>query len=289
MIKKLDKKLVLRELFMDVFSGVLLAIGIQGFTLNAHFAPGGINGAAIILNYLFHLPIGTLIILLNIPIVLVSFRLIGKNFLLRSLKSMVIGAYIMDWLGLYLPSYSGSPMLAAIFAGIFSGLGFGILFREGTSTGGTDFLIYSAKKLRPDWSLGQIAQIIDDSILILGAFVFGNIDAVLYGLIYTFVSSVVMDRFIGRFDSGKMALIITKYGEEMCTAIDDVCQRGSTRLTAFGGYQGEPKEVVLCVCSRRQLFMVQQAVKDVDEDAFMIVGEFEQVYGNGFRELMKKG
>lgn len=286
MRKQVMMKKVLWELAMDVLSGILLAISVQGFTLNAHFAPGGLNGAAVILNYLFHLPIGTLIILLNIPIVLVSFRLIGKEFLLRSLKSMIIGAYIMDWLGMIMPSYSGSPMLAAIFAGIFSGVGFGILFREGTSTGGTDFLIYSAKKLRPDWSLGQITQLIDGSVLILGAAVFHNIDAVLYGLIYTIVSSMVMDKFLGRFDSGKMALIITKNGRAMCTAIDEMSSRGSTRLMAHGGYKGEPKEVVLCVCSRRQLILVQQAVMDVDEDAFMIVGEFEQVYGNGFQELL---
>jgi len=117
---------------------------------------------------------------------------------------------------------------------------------------------------------------------------FHNIDAVLYGLIYTIVSSVVMDKFMGQFDSGNMAFIITKYGKEMCDHIDALSSRGSTRLMAYGGYKGEPKEVILCVCSRRQLVMVQQAVKDVDEDAFMIVGKFDQVYGNGFQELMEK-
>lgn len=271
-----------RELVIDSISGILMAVSVQVFAVNANFAPGGLNGLGIIINYLTGLPIGAVVLVLNIPIILFSFRILGKQYLIRSVQSMIVAAFYMDHVAIYFPAYTGSPMLAAIFSGIFAGVGCAVLFMADSCTGGSDFLILSFKKLRPQMSVGQLVQAVDGSVLILAAIVFRNIDAVLYGLIYTIIQAYVVDKMMYNQDSGKLALIITKAGQTLCTKIDEAVGRGSTRFAVAGGYQGDKKEMVMCVCSRKQIADIRRVVKAEDPQAFMIITEFTQVIGNGF-------
>ncbi|PNV63122.1 hypothetical protein C0033_06280 [Clostridium sp. chh4-2] len=181
------------ELAVDCVGSLLIGISVVVFALNANFAPGGINGMSIIINYLTGLPIGAVIIGLNIPIILFSFRLLGKRFFLVSLKTMVISSLFIDHVVCYFPPFSGSRLAAALLSGLFAGTGFALIYLQNSSTGGSDFLIMSAKKLNPGFSIGQITQILDGSVILIAGFVFREIDAIIYGIIYTLVNSFVID------------------------------------------------------------------------------------------------
>lgn len=192
MNKDFVKKMVF-AVAVDCVGSLLIGISVVVFALNADFAPGGINGMGIIVNHLTGLPIGVVIVGLNIPIILVSFRLLGKEFFLASIKTILISSFFIDHVVCYLPAYTGSRLTAAVLAGIFAGTGFALIYLQNSSTGGSDFLIMSVKKLKPQFSIGTITQILDGSVILAAGFVFRNIDAVLYGIIYTVINSIAID------------------------------------------------------------------------------------------------
>lgn len=184
---------LLPALAVDCIGSLLIGISVVVFALNADFAPGGINGMGIIVNYLTGLPIGAIIIALNIPMILVSFRLLGRHFFLSSVKTMLISSFFIDHVVCYLPAFTGSRLAAAIFSGVFAGTGFALIYLQNSSTGGSDFLIMSVKKLKPQLSIGRITQMLDGSVILLAGFIFHNVDAVFYGIIYTVINSLVID------------------------------------------------------------------------------------------------
>lgn len=276
-------KSVLLDLSSDIVGSILYSIGLYSFAKEANFAPGGISGLALIVNYLWHFPIGAMTIVLNIPCILLSYRIVGKRFLMKSIRSILISTLFLDLVFPHTPVYSGNPLLAALFSGIFMGAGLAIFYIRGSSTGGTDFLTMSIKVLRPHLSIGFVTLMIDLVIIVLGWPVFGNIDAVLYGLIASFVTSTVIDKIMYGTDAGKLAIIITTKGPDVALKIDEVSARGSTSIRARGTYNTSiERQVLLCACSKAQAYKVRSAVHQVDPDAFVMITETSEVFGEGF-------
>lgn len=271
------------DILVDIVGGMLVAIGVYNFAANSGFPVAGISGIALIFYHLFGLPIGTMTILLNIPIIIICYRLLGKRFLLRSIKTMVISSLLMDYVAPLLPVYDGDRMLSALCVGVFAGLGYAIIYLRDTSTGGADFIIMSIRALRPHMSIGNIAFLTDLVIVVAGGILFGDVDSTIYGLVLTYILSVVVDKVMFGIDAGKMTLIVTDHGKEVATRIDELTARGSTFLKAQGSYTGEEKLVVMCACSNKEMHMVQKAVKEVDEKAFLITMESNEVRGEGFK------
>lgn len=271
------------DILVDIVGNLLIAIGVYNFAANSGFPVAGISGIAMIFYHLFGLPIGTMTIILNIPIVIMCYKLLGKGFLLRSIKTMIIAWPLMDYVAPMLPVYSGDRMLSAICVGVFSGLGYAMIYMRNTSTGGADFIIMSVRALRPHLSIGKITFITDVIIVGLGGFLFGDVDSIIYGLILTYILSVVVDKVMYGIDAGKMTLVVTDHGHEVAKRIDELTQRGSTFLRGVGSYSGEEKLVVMCACSNKEMHMVQKAVKEVDEEAFLITMESNEVRGEGFK------
>lgn len=285
-LKNINFKNLLVELIADCIGAFFIAASIYVFAKNANFAPGGINGASVIINHISSWPIGMVSIFLNIPIIILSYKFLGMKFLLKSLKTMLISAVFMDYVAPLLPAYAGNQLLAALFAGGLAGIGYALIYIQGSSTGGSDFILLTVKKLVPHISLGQITQLIDGSIIIIGGFVFG-IDAVLYGIIYTIVSSVVMDKIMYGTSSGKLAFIITDKANDICKKIDEEIERGSTIINAIGSYSKQNKEVVLCACSKSQIYPIKAVVKSIDNKALVIITEYNETYGHGFLDIYK--
>lgn len=278
------------ELWFDLLGGFFIAISVNVFAANANFAPGGVNGAALIINYLFDLPIGIVALLLNIPIILFSYKYLGKVFLLRSLKTMVICTIMMDYVvPTIIPAYTGSQLLASIFTGAIGGIGYALIYMQNSSTGGSDFLIMSIRKLFPHHSIGAITQLIDGSIIIIGMFAFKNIDAVLYGIIATVASTVIIDKIMYGANSGKLLLIVTNKADELAFAINEIAQRGSTFIHATGSYTKADMNVLMCACSRNQVYLIKNELQRIDPNAIMIITESNEVYGEGFIALKKNG
>ena len=271
--------------FMETLGGFLVAVALDSFAVNAGFPLTGFSGIALIFNRLWGMPIGVTIILLNIPLAFLCYKLLGKGFFLRSIRCMIISSIFIDYIGPILPAYDGDRLLAALCTGVTMGLGYGLIYMQNSSTGGADFVVMALKAVRPHLSLGRLAFITDVVIVLAGGFLFRDVDGIIYGMIVSFIFSVVIDKVMYGANAGKLTLIVTEHGKLVCDTIDETCKRGTTILKAAGGYKQEDKQVVMCACSDKQMYQVQQAVKAVDPASFMVVLESNEVHGEGFRYI----
>ena len=272
------------DVYVDILGGLLIAIGVYNFAAASDFPVAGVSGIAILFYHFFKIPIGIMTIILNIPIALGCYRLLGKEFFWKSLKTMLISNIIMDSVAPLLPVYRGDMILASICMGIFAGTGYALVYIRGTSTGGADFIFMAVRKWKPYLSLGRIIITFDFTVIILGGILRrGSIDGIIYGLIGSYILSVVVDKAMYGINAGKMTLIVTEHGQEVADKIAELIQRGSTLLRGVGSYAKTEKQVVMCACSNKQMYMVQKAVKEIDEEAFLVIMESSEVRGRGFR------
>lgn len=277
------------QLMWEIGGSILIAIGIYNFAVQAAFPMTGFSGISIILYQLFKVPIGFSTIILNIPVAILCYKLLGRRFFISSLRCMVISSLIIDYLAPLFPVYTGSRLLAALCTGIFSGAGYALIYTRNSSTGGSDFIVMAVKALKPHLSIGKITFCTDVIIILVGGFLLKDVDGVIYGMIVNYILAIVADKIMYGMNSGKMTLIVTENGQKICQVIDDCCQRGSTILHGEGGYQGDIKQVVMCACSSKEMYAVQQAVKDADPQSFMIILESNEVHGEGFKMIQIGG
>ena len=284
MMKNWNMKKLAYDLFIDVVAGVLIGLGIYNFAANAKFPLAGVSGIALILYRLFHIPIGWGTIALNIPIAILCFKTLGKEFFVRSVRSLIISSLITDYVVTMLPIYSGDRMLAALCTGIFSGLGYALIFMNNSSTAGMDFVSMSIRAKHPHISLGKIVFVLDCAVVLMGGLIFKDVDATIYGLIITYLLTVVIDKIMYGIDAGKMTLIVTDDGQKVADKIDEYVGRGSTILKGRGSYTGIERDIVMCATNNKQMYTIRKVVREIDEKAFVIIMESNEVLGEGFRE-----
>lgn len=280
-------KTFLIDLGYDIVGSFIYALGIYTFAKASNFAPGGISGLAIIANYLWNMPIGIVNIILNIPLIIISYKIVGRAFMLKSFKTMLINTIFLDLIFPLIPMYTGQPFMAALFSGVFIGAGLALFYMRGSSSGGTDFLIMTLRVLKPHMSIGMLTVLIDVVVIVLGWPVFGSVDSILYGFIASFATSIVIDKIMYGIDSGTLAIIITTNGFDVAEKISEVTGRGSTAIQAMGTYSKESKDVLMCACSNKEAYAIRRAVFEIDEGAFVMVTETSSVYGEGFIEKNK--
>lgn len=273
----------LTDLGVDIAGGILLTVAIYCFAIPANFPMTGVSGVALILYHLFGTPVGMMTIFLNVPIAIACYRPLGRQFYLNSLRTTIITSLIMDILGPRLPIYEGDLILAAVCGGVFCGIGYGIIFMRNSSTGGFDFIMMTVKAFRPHISLGKIAFVTDSIVIVAGGCLIGNATTIIYGLILNYLYSAVLDKVVYGTNYGKLALIITDYPREVAAVIDQEAGRGSTIIHASGSYSGEKKEVVLCACNNKEMYIIKKRAHEIDEKAFVIILESNEVIGEGFR------
>ena len=284
-MKTMNWKEVMIDILVDIGASILIAVGVYNFALHANFPVAGFSGIAIILYHLFGLPVGAGTILLNVPVSIFCYKFLGKQFFLKSVKSMIISSFFMDYVAPLFPVYEGSRFLAALCMGILAGAGYAIIFMRGSSTGGQDFIIVAIKKVKPHITLGIITFGLDMCTIILGTIlVFKDVDGLIYGIIVTYLMAIVMDRIMYGIDEGKMTLIVTEHGDEVAKRIDEYSGRGSTILKGVGSYSKQPKDVVMCACNNKQMYTIKKMVHEIDPKAFTIIMESNEVVGEGFKE-----
>jgi len=263
----------------------MIAAAIYNFALHAEFPMTGFSGISIILYRLFNIPIGLSTIVMNIPIIIICYKLLGKNFLISSFRCMLISSIFIDYIAPLFPVYEGDRLLAVLATGVVGGIGYSIIYMANSSTGGMDFITMSVKAINPHIPLGKIVFITDTTIVTIGGILFKDIDGIIYGMIVSFLFSIVIDKLMYGVNSGKLTLIVTDHGKLICDTIDQCCQRGSTILKGTGPYTGTEKQVVMCACSNKEMHQIQQAVKETDPSAFLIILESNEVHGEGFHVL----
>ena len=271
------------DILFDILGGAFVAAGVYNFASASDFPLTGFTGISMIINRLTGFPMGIVLICLNIPVGLIASRIIGKRYFIRSIKSMVILSLLIDYAAPYFPVFHGEKMLAAICTGVLSGIGYGLIYSRGSSTGGTDFITLSIKSKKPYMSIGNIAFVIDACIVAVGTLIVSkNVAGLIYGMIIAFIASTVVDKILYGLSAGKMTLIVTEKADEVAAAIDAAVHRGSTFLKGQGSYTGANKNIVMCACGKKQMYLIQEAVKEVDPKAFMIIMESSEVMGQGF-------
>ena len=284
-MKNVDWKEIGLDVLVDIVAGMLIAVGVYNFALNANFPVAGFSGIAIIMYHLLGLPVGIGTIILNIPVSIFCYKFLGRTFFLKSVKSMVISSVLMDYVAPLLPVYDGSRFLAALCMGVLCGIGYAMIFMRGSSTGGQDFISVSIKKVKPHITLGIITFVLDMVTIVLGTvLVFGDVDGLIYGIIVTYLMAIVMDRIMYGIDEGKLTLIVTERGEEVAERIDEYSGRGSTILKGMGSYSKAKIDVVMCACNNKQMYTIKKMVHKIDPKAFTIIMESNEVVGEGFKE-----
>ncbi len=281
------KKFITRRYLVDTLyytvGSIFCSLALYTFALNANFAPGGVSGISIIINHFTGWPIGTLALVLNIPLVIVCYAFIGHRFLLKSLWTMIIFTFFTDVVFPMFPTYSGNSLLAAIFFGLSMGAGLTLIYMRGSSTGGTDFITMTIKKLRPHFSMGQVVLAVDLVVILAGGIAFRNVDSVLYGVVASFTCTITIDRLLYGVGSSKLAIIITNHGREIADAISAEIYRGATLVPAVGSYTGQQRDMLLCVCSKSQIYRVRAIAKAIDQNSMIIITDASEVIGEGFR------
>ena len=271
-----------------IFGSTVFAVGFALFLQPNDMNPGGVSGLAMAVVEIFGVgSVGVLSILINLPLFLLGGLKIGKKFFVGSLMGMVLSSVLIDLLA-KIPAPPTEPLLSAIYGTLICGLGLGVVFVCGTSTGGSDILVRLMKLKYRNVPIGQISLVIDGMVVILTGIVFHDISKALYTGIVVFICSKVVDAVVYRFDYSKVALIISKDYEKITQAIDQKLGRGATYLNGEGSYSRQPTKVVLAAVKKQQVAELKELVIHIDPNAFIIVQEAHQVLGDGFARYSKE-
>ena len=267
---------------------VIYALAFDWFVAPNQIAMGGVTGLAQIVNALVPvLPVGVLSILVNVPLFLAGWRLLGGRLLVSSLYAMAVSSLAIDviaWIHTFPPM---DPILATLYGGAGMGVGLGLVFSQGATTGGTD-IIGKLLKLKFPWlPIGKLVMIPDMVVVILAAVVFGTVNAALYGLIQMYLLSKVMDMILYGWDTSRVAYIITDRWEETVQGLLDM-ERGVTLLQGKGAYTGAEKQVLLVAFRQREIVPIKRMLREIDPTAFFIVCDAHEVLGEGFGDYQKE-
>ena len=283
-IQKKDLKRNLANLFLVILGSAISAIGYSLFLIPHHFVPGGVSGIAIIVNYFTRLPVGTLIMVLNIPVFIFGIRIMGRKYGLRSLLGMVISSLLIDFFYevVKLKSATDNAVLAAIYGGFMLGIGLGLVFRGRASTGGSDILGQILNKYL-GVSIGIGIMLVDFFIISASGLAYKNLEAPLYGYIVLVISTKVIDMILEGWNYTKLVIITSTKTEEIQDFILNTLDRSGTALKSRSLYLNRAGETILTVIHRKQLGELRDFIKSIDENAFVIINDTYAVLGKGFK------
>lgn len=281
-----------------IIGSLITAAAINVFLVPYKIAPGGVTGIATVIYYLSggRFPVGTTMLILNIPLFIGGIKFIGGKFAIRTLFSTIFLSVVIDTtepftrfvVEQYLMKMQDTPsypdlMLYSIFGGFLMGLGLGLVFRSGATTGGTDLGARIVHHFAPHFTMGQILLAIDTAVIIFAAVTFNSIPLGLYAIITLYISSKVIDAILEGVSFAKSVFIISDQADEIARQILTDLDRGVTGLRGIGMYTGKEKNVLFCVLHRNQLPLLKQIVKQTDERAFVILTDIREVVGEGFQ------
>ena len=280
--KKKWKELGLDALF-DFAGAFLQAIGIWCFIEPSHGAPGGVSGIALMLNHLFSLPIGTMSLVFNIPLLLASWFLLDREMTLKTIRTVIWMSVVQDFVsasGIW--QYEGDRLIACAFGGIFAGVGMALIFMRNSTTGGGDILAKLLQRLRPYMQTGYAIMLVDFVVVGASILVFGEIEAAMYGIISIVCTTQAMDTILYGMNRGSMITVHSEKNEEIAQEIMQTLDRGTTFYKSIGGYSGKEGLTLTCAVDRKQFHLVKEIIDRHDPKAFIIVSPTKETYGEGF-------
>lgn len=278
---------VVTDFVKTVIGCAIFGLGFDLFLLPNDLNAGGISGLAMVLVHLTKIgTIGILTAVMNLPLFVLAGVKIGKKFFFSSLLGMLLSSVSIDLFAL-IPPPSTEPLVGALYGGVICGLGLGIVFSTGGSTGGSDIIVRLLKKKWPNVPIGIINTCFDLAVAVLTGLVFWDVERALYSGVAIFITGRVIDAVVYSFDYSRVALIISKRSEEIADGIAHQLDRGVTFLDGQGYYSRDDTKVILTAVKRQQLAELKSLVVSIDPSAFIIVQEAHQVLGDGFSHYSK--
>lgn len=281
--EKINFKKISIEIAGTILGAFIMAIGVSLFLLPNQLSSGGIAGIATITYYLFHIPMGTMILLINVPLFLFSIFKIGKSFFIKSLIGTVFLSVFIDILDKIEP-LTKDRFLACVYGGVIIGIGTALLLKVNSSTGGTDLVSYVAREYRPTIRSSNIIMILDTIIVTLNMIVFKEVEIGLYSAIAIYLMGKIIDILFEGIYFTKMILIISDKNEIISKEIEEKIQRGITGLYGKGMYTGQEKLVLMCAASRRDVSRIKLIARKIDSKSFIIITNSREVVGLGFKK-----
>lgn len=290
MIDASVKKRAIKNICIDgilfILGSAIFAMSVNIFTAPNDIAAGGLTGVATMLNYLFNIPIGMSIIIMNIPLFIWGFISMGYRFLIKTVVATVLSSLMIDLTAGIMPRYTENIFLTIVVGGFLAGIGLSMIFVRGGTTGGTDLAASLINRQLRHLSFGRLLLIIDFAIVVMSAFVYGNIESPFYALVVIYITTKVIDMVLYGTDIGvgKMMFIISSKNDIIADKIIKDMDRGVTALKSRGCYSGINGEVLLCAVRRQEVYRIYDIINQIDDRAFVVVSEAGEIRGEGFKE-----
>lgn len=290
MIRNLKRKniIILKDIIFSIIGCIFISAGIVFFLLPLKISAGGFSGIATITYYLFNLKLGTVIWILNIPLLIIGFFRIGKYFFFKTMFATWLLSFCINFfenMNLFLNI--DDILLSAIYGGVIIGIGTTCIFKANNSTGGTELLIQIILSYKDNIKFSKLLIIIDSIIVGLNLIIFKQIEIGLYSFIVIFLNSKIVDLFIEGVNFTKIVYIISDKSTEISNKILNDLDKGLSGIYGKGMYQNKEKLILMCVIKKRDLIKLKEIVKQVDDAAFMIISDAIDVYGLGFTKESK--
>ena len=274
---------IIIEIVLTIVGALIMALGVSLFLLPNQLSSGGVAGVATITYYLLKIPMGTMILLINIPLFMIAFFKVGKSFFVKSLIGTIALSYFIDFFDKFEP-LTNDRFLACIYGGILLGLGTAIILKASSSTGGSDIVSFIVKEYKPNVKVGNLIMIIDIIIVALNVVFFREIEIGLYSAIAIYLMGKMIDIIFEGVNFAKVLLIISPKYKEIAKVVGDKVNRGSTGIYSKGMYTNDDKMTLLCVGSRQESYRIERIAKKIDKSAFIIVLNSREVLGRGFKQ-----
>ncbi len=281
--EKTSAKKILIEIIGTIVGSFIMAVGVALFLLPNQLSSGGIAGIATITYYLLKIPMGTVIMAINIPLFLFSGYKIGKAFFIKSIIGTISLSFFIDILDKIEP-LTNDRFLACVYGGIIIGIGTAVLLKVNSSTGGSDLISYIAKKYNPTIRTSNIILIIDFVIICLNMLFFREIEIGLYSAIAIYLMGKIIDILFEGIYFTKMMLIISDKSEEIAKVIENEIKRGTTGIYGKGMYTNKEKLILMCVAPRKDIARIKLMTRKIDINSFIIITNSREVLGQGFKD-----
>ena len=284
-IRQKSNKYLKKYLFV-LLGAIIYAVGFQFFMYPNSIVAGGVVGIAMITNRLTDLPVGVLTIVMNIPLFLVAWRHFGLGFLIGSLVGMGLSSVFVDLFAMTGIVATHDPLLGSIIGGVIKGFGLGLIYYVGATTGGVDIVAKFLRRRFAQINFGTLVLIMDVAIIFAYAIILEKYDSAMYSMIGMFVVSKVIDLVLYGIDNSNICYIISENSQELIQEIiSGHVRRGVTILEGEGAYSHRKKDIIMCVIKRTQIGEIRNLVRSIDENAFFIVVDAKNVFGNGFENI----
>lgn len=277
----MKQKIFIKNIILTIIGTMITGFGIGVFLTPNKIVSGGASGISTILYHAFSIPMGLSFFAINLVLLLIGFKVLGKEFTAKTLFGTACLSVFVEIFS-YIPFHTDNTMLAVIFGGALYGIGIGLGFAAGASTGGTDIIGRLIQHRFKNAPIGKLLLIIDGIIILVSLMMFKKLELTLFGIIALFISSFAIDFEIGQLNISKIAFVITDKGEEIARELVSTSPRGVTVIDVVGAYTSGSKKMLFCALKDSEIENFQRKILDLDKEAFIVFSESQKIKGNGF-------